>query len=108
MIESADLIGNRPADREALELGAEAGSVQVFGVVPEFQGTGIDSYMIVEGAKLIQGNRQYEELELQWQGDFNPRMLNISKNLGATKSRNLATYRYLFDRTKEFKRHPML
>ena len=80
----------------------------VFGVVPEFQGTGIDSYMIVEGAKLIQGNRQYEELELQWQGDFNPRMLNISKNLGAAKSRNLATYRYLFDRTKEFKRHPML
>lgn len=80
----------------------------VFGVVPEFQGRGVDYFMIVEGANLIQGRRQYDELELQWQGDFNPKMLNISRNLGATQSRNLATYRYLFDRTKEFKRHPMI
>ncbi|HET9055789.1 MAG TPA: hypothetical protein VFN30_02965 [Chitinophagaceae bacterium] len=80
----------------------------VYGIVPEFQGTGIDYFMIVEGAKVIQRNKQYDELELQWQGDFNPKMLNISKNLGATQSRNLATYRYLFDRTKEFKRHPIL
>ncbi|MGE5107364.1 MAG: hypothetical protein ACM3H8_07455, partial [Sphingobacteriales bacterium] len=80
----------------------------VFGVVPEFQGEGVDYFMIVEAANIIQPKRQYEELELQWQGDFNPKMLNISKNLGATKSRNLTTYRYLFDRTKEFKRHPIL
>ena len=80
----------------------------VFGVVPEFQGTGVDYFMIVEAANIIQPKRQYEELELQWQGDFNPKMLNISKNLGAVQSRSLATYRYLFDRTKEFKRHPIL
>jgi len=80
----------------------------VFGVVPEFQGMGIDYYMIVEGAKVIQQKKQYNELELQWQGDFNPKMLNISRNLGAKQSRMLATYRYLFDRSKEFKRHPIL
>jgi hypothetical protein len=80
----------------------------VFGIIPEFQGKGIDYYMIVEGAKVIQQKKQYHELELQWQGDFNPKMLNISKNLGATKSRLLCTYRYLFDRSKEFKRHPIL
>lgn len=80
----------------------------VYGIVPEFQGTGVDYFMIVEGAKVIQGKNQYNELELQWQGDFNPKMLNISRNLGATQSRNLATYRYLFDQTKEFKRHPIL
>jgi hypothetical protein len=80
----------------------------VFGIVPEYQGKGIDYYMIVEGAKVIQEKKQYHELELQWQGDFNPKMLNISKNLGATKSRLLCTYRYLFDRSKEFKRHPII
>jgi len=80
----------------------------VFGVVPEYQGKGIDYYMIVEAATVIQQKKQYQELELQWQGDFNLKMLNISKNLGARQSRLLSTYRYLFDRSKEFKRHPVL
>ena len=80
----------------------------VFGVVPEYQGKGIDYYMIAEGAKVIQKKKQYNELELQWQGDFNPKILNISRHLGAKQSRMLTTYRYLFDRSKEFKRHPFL
>lgn len=80
----------------------------IFGVVPRFQGKGIDYYMIVEAAKIIQPKEQYKEIELQWQGDFNPKMLNISRNLDFTQSRRLVTYRYLFDRTKEFKRHPIL
>ncbi|MEP6926832.1 MAG: hypothetical protein ABI834_04310 [Ginsengibacter sp.] len=80
----------------------------VFGVIPEYQGKGIDYYMITEGAKVIQKQNQYNELELQWQGDFNPKMLNISRNIGAKQSRMLTTYRYLFDRNKEFKRHPIL
>lgn len=80
----------------------------VFGVIPEFQGKGIDYYMIVEAAGIIQPKKRYDELELQWQGDFNPRILNISKNLGAEKSRVLATFRYMFDRSKEVKRHPLL
>ena len=79
----------------------------VFGVIPEFQGRGIDYFMITEAAKEIQ-KKNYKEVEMQWQGDFNPRILNISKNLGAKKSRVLATYRYLFDRSKEVKRHPIL
>jgi hypothetical protein len=80
----------------------------VFGVIPEFHGMGIDYYMIMEGAKVIQNETNYTDLELQWQGDFNPKILNISKNLGATHSRMLTTYRYIFDRSKEFKRHPIL
>ncbi|MEP6948850.1 MAG: hypothetical protein ABI863_06235 [Ginsengibacter sp.] len=80
----------------------------VFGVIPEYQGKGVDYYMIVEGAKVIQKKKQYNELELQWQGDFNPKILNISKHIGAKQSRMLATWRYLFDRGKEFKRHPFL
>jgi len=80
----------------------------VFGVIPEFQGMGIDYYMIVEGAKVIKAKTKYDELELQWQGDFNPRILNMSKHIGGEHSRILTTYRYLFDRGKEFKRHPVL
>ncbi len=83
----------------------------VFGVVPEWQGKGVDSYIIGESAKLIQRKEapRYEKYEMQWIGDFNPKMLNIAASLGQThRSRTLATFRYLFDSTKEFKRHPIL
>jgi hypothetical protein len=79
-----------------------------FGVIPEYQGKGIDYYMIVQGAKVIQKRNQYTEFEMQWQGDFNPKILNVSRNLGASQSRRLTTYRYIFDRSREFKRHPLL
>jgi len=83
----------------------------VFGVVPEWQGKGVDSYIIGESAKVIQRKEppRYEKYEMQWIGDFNPKMLNIAASIGNSyRSRNLATFRYLFDSAKEFKRHPIL
>ncbi len=80
----------------------------VFGIVPEFQGKGVDAYMIMEGAKIIQGQHLYDDYEMQWIGEFNPKMINVAQSLGTYRSRLLSTYRYLFDRTKEFKRHPVL
>lgn len=80
----------------------------VYGIVPEFQGTGVDYFMIVEAEKVIKTTTKYKSVELQWQGDFNPKMLNISRNLGAEQSRLLTTYRYLFDRERPFHRHPIL
>ena len=80
----------------------------VFGVVPEHQRKGIDSYLIVEGAKVIQSKTSYKDYEMQWIGDFNPKMVSIAESLGTKKSRILKTYRYLFDRTKPFERHRML
>jgi hypothetical protein len=80
----------------------------VFGIVPEWQGKGVDSYMIVEGARLIQKENLYEKYEMQWIGEFNPKMVNVAENLGTYRSRILTTYRYLFDPTKEFKPHPVL
>jgi hypothetical protein len=81
----------------------------VFALVPEFQGKGVDAYIIAESAKIIQPLEVYSEYEMQWIGDFNPKMVNIAKGMGDTfVSRKLTTYRYLFDRTKEFKRHPFL
>ena len=91
----------------------------VFGIVPEFQGRGVDSYIIIEGAMIIQkikiengkyilGKPIYDNYEMQWIGEFNPKMINVAEGLGTYRSRLLITYRYLFDRTKEFKRHPIL
>lgn len=80
-----------------------------FGIVPEFQGMGVDAFMIVEASKIVQPYTDYEEYEMQWIGDFNPKMVNVARSIGDTiESRHLVTYRYLFDRTKEFKRHPIL
>jgi hypothetical protein len=81
----------------------------VFGVIPEFHGKGIDAYIIEESRKVIQTQTKYTNYEMQWIGDFNPKMINIASSLGDTfVSRKLCTYRYLMDREKEFKRHPML
>lgn len=81
----------------------------VFGVVPEFQGKGIDSFMIVEASKVIKDDTPYTDYEMQWIGDFNPKMINIAESMAeTTRSRILTTYRYLFDRSREFKRHPIL
>lgn len=80
----------------------------VFGIIPEFQGKGVDAFMIIEGAKLIQPQHKYDDYEMMWIGDFNPKMINIAESLGTYRNRRLATYRYLFDRSKEFNRHPTL
>lgn len=81
----------------------------VFGIVPEFQGKGVDAYMVIECSKIIQKYTHYTDYEMQWIGDFNPKMLNVAETITEThRSRILSTYRYLFDRTKEFKRHPII
>ncbi len=78
----------------------------IYGIVPELQGTGVDYFMIVEAEKVIKSKTRYRQTELLWQGDFNPRMLNISRNLGAEQCRRLVTYRYIFDPSIPFSRHP--
>jgi hypothetical protein len=82
----------------------------VFGVDPEYQGIGIDAFLIAESSKMLQsGEMPYTDYEMQWIGDFNPKMIKIAEKLGDTFiSRKLATYRYLFDQSQTFKRHPNL
>src|SRR5690606_21529879 len=80
----------------------------VFGVVPEHQRKGIEAAMIVASAKVIQDKDQvpYRELQMNWIGDFNPKMMHVASQIGAEIYKTHHTYRYLFDRNKEFKRHP--
>ncbi|AZA81918.1 hypothetical protein C1637_04925 [Chryseobacterium lactis] len=77
----------------------------VFGIVPEWQKKGIDGYMIWEGTQHLRKHTDFTVTELQWIGDFNPKMIKIAEALDTTVTRKLATYRYLFDRDREFERH---
>ncbi|WP_159473244.1 hypothetical protein [Chryseobacterium sp. 18068] len=80
----------------------------VFGVVPEWQKKGLEGYMIWEGTQHLRKHTDFKTTELQWIGDFNPKMIKIAENLDTTVTRKLVTYRYLFDQNKEFERHPEL
>ena len=64
--------------------------------------------MIWEGTKHFRKTTDFEDYEMQWIGDFNPKMIRIAENLETQVTRKLATYRYIFDRNKAFERHKML
>ena len=80
----------------------------VFGIIPEWQKKGIDGYMIWEGTRHFRKLTNFEDYEMQWIGDFNPKMIKIAENLETEVTRKLATYRFLFDRNKDFERQPFL
>jgi hypothetical protein len=77
-----------------------------FGVVPKYQALGIDSFMIYECGLLVQNKDWYTQYEMGWAGEWNPKMINIYKSLNAVQSRRMITFRYLFDRSRPFERHP--
>ena len=55
------------------------------------------------------GRSQYLSYEFAWIGDFNPVMNRmIERYVCASKHKMHTTYRFLFDRTREFERCPRL
>ncbi|MBS1658169.1 MAG: hypothetical protein K1X63_10755 [Chitinophagales bacterium] len=76
----------------------------LFGVVPEFQGKGIDGALIVAAGKVIQPMKKYTDLEMNWVGDFNPKMVKMVEDLGTTVLKRYRTYRKIFDPAKPFSR----
>ena len=80
-----------------------------FGIVPAHQGKGLETAFVMTVCNTVQDTSkvQYEDFVMNWIGDFNPKMMRVAEALGGTIWRTHATYRYLFDRTKEFKRHPI-
>ncbi|HJC75991.1 MAG TPA: hypothetical protein H9929_00610, partial [Candidatus Alistipes excrementavium] len=82
----------------------------IFGITPEFHGKGVESAIMVKMHEFLeQTKNQYKTMELAWIGDFNPVMNRmIETYVGAVKHKMHTTYRYLFDRTKEFHRCPRL
>lgn len=79
----------------------------LMGVIPEFQGRGIESGIILKVAGVMKSKPHYEEIEFSWVADFNPAMRKIFMSVGSEPAKHYITYRYLFDRKKEFKRYPV-
>ncbi len=77
----------------------------IFGVVPEHQGKGVESAILLRFEKEINDNGfPYSDLEMNWIGDFNPVMMKFVEQIGGKIYKTHVTFRYLFDRSKEFKR----
>ena len=83
----------------------------VFGIAPEFQGKGVESGLMkamLDNYVRTEKN-VYRTIELAWIGDFNPVMNRMVEHyICARKHKMHTTYRYLFDRTKEFTRCPRI
>jgi len=78
---------------------------RIFGVVPEHQGRGVEAGLIKTFEKIvIKPKFHYKDLEMNWIGDFNPIMMKVCEQIGATILKTHITYRYLFDRSLPFKR----
>ena len=78
---------------------------QLFGVVPEFQGKGVEAAMIKRFTeRIVEQKSDYEYLELNWVGEFNPPMIHLMEYIGAKVARTHITYRKLFRDDIEFVR----
>ena len=79
----------------------------LMGVIPQYQGLGIESALMLKVREVMERKPHYKEVEFSWVADFNPKMRKIFISVGAVSAKKYITYRYLFDRAKEFKRYPI-
>ena len=82
----------------------------VFGVVPDHQRKGVEGGLVVTFVKSMAWKKgfPYKDIEMNWVGDFNPKMMRVAEQIGSEVFKTHVTYRYLFDRTREFKRAPII
>jgi len=80
----------------------------LFGVTPDHQAKGVEGAIVMASAKVIQPMKKYDELEMNWIGDFNPKMIHLVDTVGGKLVRRYITYRKLFDASKPFNRHPIM
>lgn len=77
----------------------------VAGVHPSYQNTGIESAIFHQLYFVFKRKPWYQELELSWVGDFNPKMRSIYEALNARQAKTHITYRYMFDPEAHFIRY---
>ncbi|MDP4224181.1 MAG: GNAT family N-acetyltransferase [Bacteroidota bacterium] len=75
------------------------------GVTPSHQNTGVESAIFYHLYDVFRRKPWYNELELSWVGDFNPKMTAIYEALGAHRAKTHITFRYLMNRDKDFVRY---
>lgn len=78
-----------------------------FGVVPEHQGKGVEGAMIMETKDIVDNriNGRYLDFEMNWIGDFNPKMVKLASEIGRVSKVHI-TYRKLLDDDLVFERCP--
>ena len=80
-----------------------------FGVTPKFQGIGMESYVLNHAAEYLRTKRpNYKDVIITWIGDFNPKMIHVTKSMGSKNYHDLKTYRKLFDENAVFERSPII
>ena len=80
----------------------------VFGVDEAYHGKGVEGVMIKYCEEHIVPLNRYQWTIMTWIGDFNPKMIRVAENLGASPYRKLVTMRKYFDEKREFQRHPII
>lgn len=83
----------------------------VFGVIPEFQGKGVESGMITALTDSLKNRKRgkYRHTELMWIGDFNPLMMRVAEShVCAKKYKHHITYRFMIDKNIEFQKAPRI
>ncbi len=77
----------------------------VFGITPDFQAKGVEAALSMYFADIAMSKGfPYKTIELNWIGDFNPKMIHVVNQFGFEVKKVHNTYRFLFDREKEFRR----
>ena len=90
---------NRRLDKKCLGL--------IYGVVPAHQGKGVEMALNAAGRQRME-DAGYTDCEMNWVGDFNPRMMVLMRSIGAKIRKTHATYRFQFDRERPFERSPII
>ena len=78
----------------------------IYGVVPEHQNKGLDMALIASTQDPVPA-AGYLVTEMNWIGDFNPRMMVTIRAIGAKVIKTHATYRKLFI-DRPFERYPII
>jgi len=77
----------------------------VGGVNPSYQNSGVESAIFFHLYQVFKRKPWYNELELSWVGDFNPKMIAIYEALGAKQAKMHITFRYLMNEKAKFVRY---
>ena len=79
----------------------------VFGVDRAYHGQGVESAIIKWAEANLVSLGRYQDTIMTWIGDFNPKMIKVAENLGATPYRKLQTLRKMMDPNRPVTRVPV-
>ncbi len=74
--------------------------VVILGVKTKYQRSGVESGLFYHLRGPVFKREWFNEMELSWVGDFNPKMRALQDSMGAEFSKKHITYRYIFDPQK--------